>query len=295
MRALVAALALFASACAPATGDDTPGWARFAAPQRVTIAGYEGDAMEPFLSRDGGTLFFNNRNHPPERTDLHWATRQDDLTFRYRGLVEGANSTALDGVPTMSEGGLFCFVSTRAYMSDLSTVYCGPWRNGALQQATQQPEASVRVLGRLAFDVELDARAQRLIIADGLFRGGQAPAKADLRQARWDGSTFRLAPQDDALFAAINTPALEYAAALSADGRELAFTRLSGRPPFARLSIWIARRTADDAPFSAPVLIDAINGFVEAPTFTPASDALYFHKRERGRFVIWMTRRSAQR
>lgn len=39
----------------------------FADPERVTIQGYDGDAMEPFLSRDGRFLLFNNRNDPPEK------------------------------------------------------------------------------------------------------------------------------------------------------------------------------------------------------------------------------------
>ena len=36
----------------------TPG-GEFTHPQRVTIRGYNGDAMEPFLTRDGRYLFFN--------------------------------------------------------------------------------------------------------------------------------------------------------------------------------------------------------------------------------------------
>src|ERR671926_14237 len=34
----------------------------FGTPQRVTIRGYDGEAMEPFITRDGRYLFFNNRN-----------------------------------------------------------------------------------------------------------------------------------------------------------------------------------------------------------------------------------------
>jgi hypothetical protein len=56
----------------------------FAAPQPVTITGYSGDAMEPFLTRDGSILIFNNLNDPPSETDLYWTERIDDLTFAYR-------------------------------------------------------------------------------------------------------------------------------------------------------------------------------------------------------------------
>lgn len=95
---------------------------RFQSPAPVTILDCDGDAMEPFLSRDGAILFFNNRNDPPDQTDLHWAERIDDLTFRYRGRIEGANSAHLDDVPTMARNGRFCFVSPRAYEQTLATL-----------------------------------------------------------------------------------------------------------------------------------------------------------------------------
>lgn len=291
MRQPIAALAIACAACAPAAGEDAPGWARFGAPQRVAVAGYDGDAMEPFLSRDGRVLFFNNRNHPPERTDIHWASRVDDVTFRYRGLVQGVNGPALDGVPTMAADGRFCFISTRAYAQEFATVYCGAWRDGAVEGVALQRDASVRIPGRVAFDVELDARGERLFLADGVFRGGAAPVAADLRVARRESELFRLNPADDALLRAVNTNGLEYAAALSADGRELAFTRLSGLPPFARIGIWIARRADTAAPFGAPARIAAITGFVEAPTFAPGDAAIYFHKREGDRFTLWRAAR----
>jgi len=40
----------------PQAGDEYRG---FGAPQRVTIRGYDGHAMEPFLTRDGRYLMFN--------------------------------------------------------------------------------------------------------------------------------------------------------------------------------------------------------------------------------------------
>ncbi|MFQ6087920.1 MAG: hypothetical protein ACE5K0_03340 [Candidatus Methanofastidiosia archaeon] len=35
-------------------------WGKFKNPQKVEIIGYDGDALEPFISRDGQYLFFNN-------------------------------------------------------------------------------------------------------------------------------------------------------------------------------------------------------------------------------------------
>src|SRR5918911_4706579 len=68
-----------------------PDYHGFRSPQRVVIRGYSGEAMEPFISRDGRYLFFNNRNDAPD-TNLHYAERMDDVTFDYRGELKGANS-----------------------------------------------------------------------------------------------------------------------------------------------------------------------------------------------------------
>ncbi len=285
-------LALVWTIAIPSVGDE--GWPpTFSDPAPVQILGYDGDAMEPFLSRDGQILFFNNRNHPVELTDLHWAVRVDDLTFQYRGLVEGVNSDTLDGVATMSADSRFCFVSTRQYFQTYGSVYCGAWRDGRVDDVVLQVAASPGLLGRVVFDVEIAATGDSLIVADGRFAGEPVPRSADLRLARDGPEGFRLSPGDDDLFAAINTGTLEYAAALSDDGLELAFTRRVGRPPFAVARLWLARRPHADAPFASPVEIDAAEGFVEGPTFSSDGRLLYFHRRVGGRFEVWRVVRSA--
>jgi len=294
MRAAIVAVLAVSGAgffAASAKAPEPPAWARYGQPARVRILGYDGDAMEPSLSRDGGTLFFNNRNSPPEKTDLHWAERVDDLTFRYRGPVNGANSPTLDGVASMTAGDRFCFISIRSYFESLATVYCGDWAGGRVTGVTLQPEAAPRIAGRLVFDVEVDASGQSMILADGLFRGGPVPASADLRQARLVDGAFRLTVGDDALFSAVNTRALEYAAALSADGLTLSFTRMEGLAPFSTATIWLARRARTFGPFGAPVRIRAITGFAEGATFTPDGRALYYHRRTGDRFAIWRVAR----
>ena len=96
----------------------------FGNPERVTIRGYSDHAMEPFITRDGRYLFFNNSNDPSVNTNLRCAERIDDLTFEYKGEVAGVNTKALEGVPTMDKNG-FYFVSTRSYKETLSTIYQG--------------------------------------------------------------------------------------------------------------------------------------------------------------------------
>jgi len=53
--------------------------------------------MEPFITRDGRYLLFNNSNDPSVDMNLHYAERIDDLTFAYRGEIAGVNTPSLEG------------------------------------------------------------------------------------------------------------------------------------------------------------------------------------------------------
>jgi hypothetical protein len=99
--------------------------------QAVTINGNRQDAMEPFLTRDGKVLFFNNSNAPTVDTNLFWATKVDDLTFQLEGEIGGVNGSALDAVASMDLSNNFYFVSTRSYDTTLSTIYSGNYSKGA--------------------------------------------------------------------------------------------------------------------------------------------------------------------
>lgn len=61
----------------------------FSNPEPVEIVNYRGHAMEPFISRDGRYLLFNNLNDPSENTDLHWAEWITATSFRYGGKIDG--------------------------------------------------------------------------------------------------------------------------------------------------------------------------------------------------------------
>ena len=269
---------------------DAPDWAAFGAPVKVAIAGYGGDAMEPFVSRDGGTLLFNDRNGPNDATDLHWAVRTGSAKYRYMGRIAGANSSALDGVPTLA-GTRLCFISPRAYAMTLATVHCGDWAQGRVADATLQRDATPRLPGQVVFDVEQAADGATMLVSQGDYTRQPAPVAARLRLARRSGTGFALSPGDDAQFARLNTAALDYAAGLSADGREVAFTRVTGWGPWASPSIWIARPPAPGQPFGEPVRIAAITGFAEAPSFSPDSLTLTFHRRDGEHFGLWQVTR----
>ena len=251
----------------------------FGASAPVTIRGYGGDAMEPFVTRDGRYLLFNNSNARPDETDLHWAERVDDLTFDYRGRLDAANSPSLDGVPTMDRDGNLYFVTLRSYTQDLITIYRTTLESGA----TPVPVGGVSrgIFGQLNFDVEVSADGTTLYFADGTFTGGPVPAAADLGVAarQPDGTFLR---RDGGEMARINTPALEYAAGVSDDGLTLYFTRLTGLTS----SILVSVRSRTDEAWGTPQRIDAIAGFAEAPTVAPGGKAVYYHALRNGKFVI---------
>lgn len=286
--ALAVAVMLAAACSTPLPERNRPAaTATYGSPKPVVIEGYQGDAMEPFLSRDGTVLFFNDSNAPDAQTDLHWAIRNGDLTFRYRGKVSGANGPSLDAVASMTTDGRLCLISTRSYFETLGSVYCGHWQNGAVTGLALQRRASPRKLGRLIFDFEQSARGDLAVASDGAFSGGVVPDSADLRLARWDGGSYRLAPEEDQRLAAVNSGDLEYAAALSADGTVLTFTRASRSGPFLKTSVWISRM-APDGTFAVPQRIAAIDGeAVEAPSFSPDGRAIYYHGKTAGRYRIW--------
>jgi len=264
----------------------------FDAPERVSIRGHEGDAMEPFVTRDGRFLLFNNRNDPSENTNLHLAERVDDLTFDYRGELPGVNTAALEGVPTMDRDGAFYFVSPRSYRDTLSTIYRGTFRNGRIDDVALVPGVSPRQAGIVDFDVEVSPDGHTLYVAEGRFvAGNPLPQSADIVVFERRESGFERRPDTKRVMQNVNTADLEYAACISADGLTLFFTR-AGKTMAGSPAILVAARKSKDAAFDEPRHLAAIEGFVEAPTLSPEERSLYFHKRDGRRFVLYrVTRR----
>ena len=278
------ALAFAAAACGGAQRTGlAPEYHGFGAPQRVAIRGYSGDAMEPFITRDGRYLFFNNRNDPRVDTNLHYAERIDDLTFAYRGELQGANSAVLDAVPSMDRDGNLYFISTRSYFQTLSTVYRGRFRAGTVADVELVASISLRRAGALVFDAEISPAGDALFIADGEFAGGQVPTSADIAVAVRDGAGFRRHPASAEFMRNVNTAALEYAPSISADLLELFFTRAAP----GEVAIYRAHRASRDQPFAVAERVAAITGFAEAPTLSADGRSLYYHQLEAHRYVIY--------
>jgi Tol biopolymer transport system component len=276
---------------------DTAGATResllFADPQRVSIAGYDGHAMEPFLTRDGRYLLFNNLNDPSVNTNLHFAERIDDLKFRYRGELSGVNTTALEGVATADQRGTFYFVSTRSYEQSLSTIYRGKFADGRVTGVELVPGISRRKPGIVNFDVEVSHDGASLYFVDARF-GKKGPETADIVIARQTASGFERLPDSAKLMKNVNTRTLEYAPCISADGLTLLFTRLIPGPP-PNTQIFVTQRERTTERFGPAARLTALSGFVEAPTLSPDERTIYFHKRDGTQFVIYRaTRRSVK-
>ena len=269
------------AACEPAFSNPTP----------VTITGYAGDAMEPFISKDGQFLFFNSRNDPSINTDIFYAARVDDRTFTFLGPVAGANSQVLDAVSSLDALGNFYFVSTRSYSTTLSTIYSGQFSAGAIGNVALVSGISLLQTGAVNFDAEISADGQTLWFDDGQYSSSGDLLAASLVVADRQGSTFVRRANSATILATVNASGFNYAPSISVDGLELFFTRYELTTPGALPAIYRAWRTNTNLPFGAPALVTAATGYVEAPSLSADGHLLYFHKWVDGKFVVYCLRR----
>lgn len=300
MRAALACVLVLAGCSGAATtmpdgggdgGAAGPNLTPFTNPMPVMLTGWSGGSvMEPFLSRDGGYLFFNNSNDPSADTNLYFAGRIDDLTFNYIAPLDEANSSALDAVASEDDAGNFYFITTRTYASTLVTLYRATWDVDSGAIAGVQPVSGLpaSATGHVIFDAAVSPDGATLAFAEGDYSTGTLTAAALGLAARDASGDFSRSAGSDATLAAVNGAATtQYAPVFSASLLELYYTRLDGGVP----AIYVATRDTADAPFSAPRKIDAITGFAEAPTLSVDEHALYYHHKDGGVFVLYRVTR----
>lgn len=266
------------SACSNKKSAPPPASNEFSSPERVAVTGYIGDVMEPFISRDGGTLFFNNAGGANDK-DVFYAAFVNATTFAFQGPISAINTTKVDGVPTMDDSGKFYYVSTANYnivTGTYDTLYSGGWTGSTVTGITAVAGIADPTPGALNFDVEVSPDGKTLYTVDGRFSGNPFPDTASIVIAVDSGSGFVRSPVSATLLANINTGDLEYAAAISRDGLELFFTRL--KLATSETGIYRAYRSDTNSPFGMPQVITAIEGFVEAPALSPDEKSLYYHR-----------------
>jgi Tol biopolymer transport system component len=244
--------------------------------------------MEPFLSRDGRYLFFNNLNDPHVDTNLFYAERIDDLHFQFRGELHGINTPALEAVASLDIHGNFYFVSNRSYDTTASTLYRGHFDNGAVTHIELVPGVSLAKPGIVNFDAEISADGNTLYFVDSQFGIiGPSPKSARILIAHRNANTFTRDPASERIMRTINATGLNYAPALTANELEIFFTRADSHG----LAIYQVSRATTSQPFGPATRITSIKGFVEAPTLSPYARALYFHKKEGSHFVLYRVTR----
>lgn len=278
----------------------TPPTGPFGPPQRVAILGFDESlgAMEPFVSRDGRYLLFNSQHRAETSPDLYYAERIDDRTFRFRGEILGANSHAVDGAPSMDHYGRLYFISPRDYARRLATIHTAEFSDGKVKEVRLvDGDISPGTPGWLNMDAEISADGRTLYYCVNEWNTrANLPATSDLKIARRAGGGFETLANSADILRAVNSDDLEYAPALSADERELFFTRArfdfdGDRLVLARTVIMMASRPGPDEPFGPPVRIASITGFVEGPTVSPDGGLLYYHRRDGDRFHLYMVER----
>lgn len=264
----------------------------FEEPREVNVKGYQGILMEPFLSRDGKILLFNNSNNPAENTNIHWATKIDDLTFQYQGEVAGINTQHLEGVPTLDKNNQLFFVSNRNYGETFSTIFQGNFNAGKVENISLVKGISKEKLLLINFDVEVSEDGETLYLVDSQFSPQIVPQTGDVFIAKRVGERFERVKNSGEIFKNINTKAIEYAVAISADELEIYFTRLN--PPITPTSIpeiFYATRNDKESSFDFPRKVPNINGFVEAATISPDNKLIYFHKKSGEKISLFCLRK----
>ena len=279
----------------------------FGPEKKVTLLGWQSDAMEPFISTDGTTLFFNSLNSGGN-TNLHYASFINDSTFQWEGIVNGTfdpASSHLDGVPSMDSAGNFYWVSLRGYPTFPDNLHRGKFAGGQVTQVNRvHGNFNIPVFsspfGWLIMDAAITPKGNQLLYCNSLFDFSNnvcngIPCQSILGMAeKTNDSTFMKMGSSDSVFSEVNDTAsyIIYAPQLTRDGLELYFTRLL-KGSF-NTEICVSVRNQAAGKFGSPSVIWSNPGFVpEAASLSLDKQKLYYHQKDNsGQYKIWLRYRS---
>jgi Secretion system C-terminal sorting domain len=266
----------------------------------VTISGLGFDAMEPFISPDESTLFFNSLNSE-DTTDLYYATRVDDSTFTFVGLVGGIKDTAanhLDAVASLDASNNFYWTTLGDYPLVPETLGRGVYSGGNITDTTKvYGDFNVYSPGWLVMDAAISFDGNILAYTNAYFNGCMfgAPCIATIGLAnKVNDSLFNKLPNTDAIFTNINdTSYIVYAPQLTQDGLEMYYTRLLKNTVNTEICVSVRNTPADT--FSLPLVIHSnLNFTPEAATPTTDKQKIYYHQRNSlGIFELFLRYRTA--
>ena len=266
----------------------------------VQITGLTFDAMEPFISPDGSTLFFNNLNDGIN-TRIYYASLVNDSTFTFIGELDGTNLPAgalhLDAVPDLDSQGNFYWTSIREYPSRLDNLFYGKYANGTVRDSGRlQGNFNLNIPGWLVMDHGISYDGQLLYFNNARFDGQncQGPCETQLGIAqKVNDSTFNVIPNSAKILKEVtDTNYVFYAPYISSDNLELYYTRFpkGGVNQQTVVEILVAVRSNETSSFSVPRVLfsDQVINIVEAPCLTTDKRIMYYHKKVNGVHEIKM-------
>jgi len=262
----------------------------FGPEKQVTINGLTFDAMEPFISPDGNTLFFNNLNDGIN-TKLFYANKVNDTTFNFVGELGGANQTTpphLDAVADLDSLNNFYWTSTRGYPAEFDNLFHGKFNAGNIMDIGRvRGDFYINSPGWLIMDHGISYDGQLLYFNNARFDGSncQGPCKTRIGVAqKVNDSIFNKLSNSEEILQTVNDANyIYYAPCITKDNLELYYTRyLKGSITVNTLfEICVAVRSASSDAFSSPRVLfsDVIANIVEAPTLTTDKQIMYYHKK----------------
>ena len=257
---------------------------------KVFISGWNTDAMEPFISPDGNTLFFNSLNSGGD-TKLYYASRVDDSTFTFIGEVNGANepmNPQLNAVASLDTTGNFVWVSVRQWPLVMDNLHRGNYSGGSVTNVNRvHGNFYIYQTGWIVMDAALTYDGSQLFYCNAYFDTCNIPCQAFMGIAsRVNDSTFNTISNSAAIMQNINdTNYCVYAPQLSVDGLELYFTRylIGGLST----EICVSVRNSPTDTFSVPqVLIADFPNVPEAASPNTQMTLMYYHKKVNGTYAI---------
>lgn len=176
-------------------------------PQPIEIVGYSQDAMEPCISLDGNSLFFNNSNEDRVDTHIHYAKRLSNTRFQYLCLVPGVRSSKKDMAPTIDKSNMFFFTSLRSFEIDHRSIYCGKLLLDSAKSGAAKVESVQSVVGNISpttpfwinMDCAVSPDGKSLVLSRAQFFPWQSvPVRCDLKLAlRNNDGNFSIDPRTD--------------------------------------------------------------------------------------------------
>jgi hypothetical protein len=271
----------------------------------VSINDLTFDAMEPFVSPDGSTLFFNNLNDNIN-TRLYYASYVNDSTFNYVGPLNGTNQITpphLDAIADIDSLDNFYWTSTRNYGIELETLFHGNYSSGNVTNIGRvHGDFNKNIPGWLLLDHGISYSGDYLIFCNARFETGQCQegiCESEMGIAlKVNDSTFNKMINSDSLMQNVNdTNFIYYAPCITSDELELYYTRYpkDSVTLSTNFEICVAVRNTTTENFSIPMVLfsETFIDLIEAPTLTADKQIIYYHRKIIGSHKIVMRYRES--